>query len=268
MLQVSRQGQLFETEAILPVAQPDLYIRAFGNSALLALLTNRHDAFRGWMQKLGGLVPGQVNLSQYQEYLLYLLELMHYTTTGQYRKAVEFIEGRQNRIRDLEDQMKRQQVNNLERNYAVFHQTIAYMGIQDFEQALLINNEYLNMAPENLKQDFHSMARIINLLIYVEMDDWDILEYRLTSTYRYLKQRNRLFAFERAVMKFIRQVIRAYQKEEMEHALKTLYRDLQRLRKDPYERNVFLFFDFLSWLEAKLAGISMEQLFLQSPSPR
>ncbi len=107
--------------------------------------------------------------------------------------------------------------------------------------------------------DYHGFALILNLILHLELGNDAHLPYAVERTRRVLKPRKQGYAVERHFLRFLGDRERAGKDQVAQHeAFAALRRRLEPLLEDPFERNAFHYFDFLLWIDAHLAGISME----------
>ncbi len=135
-----------------------------------------------------------------------------------------------------------------------------HFGIGDFDPALEYLNEWLNQPRSMEREDLQSLARILNLIIHYEMGNTFLLDYLFRSTYRFLKKRDRVFEFEKRVMRFIRDSNKVSNPKALKGLMEELREDFVILSQNPSEKVMFQYFDFLSWLESKISGRSFAEV--------
>ena len=132
-----------------------------------------------------------------------------------------------------------------------------YFGDGNFNEATkwlyLINNTEV----DDIREDVHSFARIINLICHFEMGHMDVIPYYLRSTYRYLAKKDDLQQFQHYILKFIKQLDRNMTQVALIEQFKNLRDQLLTLVDSPYEKRAFIYFDIISWLESKIQGESV-----------
>lgn len=139
--------------------------------------------------------------------------------------------------------------------------TCAYAYVGRFDEALrelvyLLQNP---MLPHHA--DYHGFSMILNLILHLELGHNTHLPYAVERTRRALKARQEGFAVERLFLRFLKDRERAGSNPAMEREAYARLRDgLEPLQQDPYERNAFHYFDYLLWIDAHLAGMSMQEL--------
>jgi hypothetical protein len=116
------------------------------------------------------------------------------------------------------------------------------------------------MREVEMREDAHCFARIFNLIIHLEMDDGFYLEYAINSTYRFLNKREKLFALEKAILKFMKNYISLNDDKKEKNAYIKFKKELLEIQEDPYERKLFKIFDFITWVESKIENIHYKDL--------
>jgi len=129
-----------------------------------------------------------------------------------------------------------------------------YFGDGKFNQASNWLYRIINTGDEDIREDVHSFARIINLICHFELGHTDVLPYYLRSTYRYLSKTNDLQQFQSYILDFIKQLDKNMTKEELISQFRQLRKQLLPLVDSPYEKRAFIYFDIISWLESKIRG--------------
>ena len=97
-------------------------------------------------------------------------------------------------------------------------------------------------------------ARIINLLIHYELDNSEVLEHHLRSTFRFLHRRQRMYRVESALLHFIRQLPHVFNPAVLRELFIDLRAELRCLSNDPHESGALEYFAFDAWLTSKIDG--------------
>ncbi len=127
-----------------------------------------------------------------------------------------------------------------------------YFGAERYEDAQYWLDQLIDYKGKIQRQDLQSVARIVKIIIHYELGDVRFLEYLLRSTYRYLRSRNRLYLFEKRMLKFIQRSRNIVTKKELKAEFIKLREDFLALLKDPKEGPMLRYFDFISWLDSKI----------------
>lgn len=124
-------------------------------------------------------------------------------------------------------------------------------------------NRILNEPKTELRTDIQCMARILNLFIHYELDNRDFIEYNLKSTTRFLANRDRMFGYERLVLKYLRQLANVHPDEDSRGILVKFRSEVEGLKGDPQEREALNMFDVSSWIDSRLQGCTVFEVLKQ-----
>jgi len=133
--------------------------------------------------------------------------------------------------------------------------TKLYLLRDDFEEALKYINIILNHPNLSVREDIHWYLRILNLIVHYELKNFELLEYLLKSTYKYLYKRKKLFKVEYLFMGFIRKLPHVHGNSELANNLVVLRNQINELKDDPLEKNALSFFDINIWIDKKIKEI-------------
>lgn len=129
---------------------------------------------------------------------------------------------------------------------------IYFFALNDYERALELVNRVIN-DKGNLRSDLKGFARIVRLIIFYEQADEDSLERKTRSTYVYLKQQENLGDFQVAILEFIKNLGNIYP-QDIRRGFSGLKTQLEVLKEDKYQSRPLLYFDIISYLDAKIQG--------------
>ena len=177
----------------------------------------------------------------------YLSELRSYDRQGEYTKALDLIPPIVQGLEDFSNRLHKEHELEFYFNLACIH-----FGAEQMNKSLFWLNKVLNDPEPTLRQDIFTNARLFNLVVHYELGNFDLLQYIVRSTHRFLSKRHPTSGVENLVIESIKKLARA-QKETVKRDLhKDLYEGLVTLMEDPNESVVLKYFDFLSWAESKV----------------
>ncbi len=239
--------EVMESHPLLLQEDISAYISALSNFALSCGLLGDYEAVRSCLQKFKTIRPKTLDdeIKIHRSYYTYLFGLCIYT--GDFRAGVTALEQHFEEIRQLDHHL-------FETSSFYFQYFYIYFGARDYDKALRYLNRWLGLPKSIERQDMQSLAKIINLVLHYELGNTMLLEYLLQSTYRYLKQRERLLEFERRILQFIREALRIKTTTELRDAFSRLRAGLLELSSVPSEEAMLRYFDIISWLESKISG--------------
>ncbi|MBP7514494.1 MAG: hypothetical protein KA791_08105 [Flavobacteriales bacterium] len=185
----------------------------------------------------------------------YLGELRLLDRMAEHEKAIGLVDGILHGLEEYGHRLHKE--HQLE---FYFNLACAHFGAGQVNKALFWLNKVLNDPEPTLRQDLFIYARLFNLLIHYELGNFDLLEYIVRSTHRFLNKRHRAHEVETLLMESIKKMARAQQPAlKREHTL-SLKNGLEELMKDPNASTVLKYFDFVSWAESQVEGVSFAEV--------
>lgn len=175
------------------------------------------------------------------------LELFLLSEQRQYGKVIEMVP----RIEEGYERFGNQ-INSIRKAYIDFKVAVAYLCKGDFSKSLLWTNKILNEPRIDQKQDIYCFTLLINLILHYELKNTDYLPYALHSVKRYFKSRNQAYEFEALFLKLINQLSKTENIFDLEDKLAPFEKELVEISRDPKEKVVFEYFDFLAWVRCKI----------------
>ncbi|MCB0727925.1 MAG: hypothetical protein KDD00_10700 [Ignavibacteriae bacterium] len=185
----------------------------------------------------------------------YDTELNLYLKTGEFEKGVKL-------IKDIEEGLERLKDKINKESEALFSYNIAYLyfGLGEYNASLEWINKIINDKELTIREDIQCFARILNLLIHFELGNYDLIEYIMKSTRRYLSNKNKLNKFELITLSYIKKLITAGVDDDKMFILHEWKKELNKISDDILEIKAFEYFDFISWLESKLGKKSIMEV--------
>jgi tetratricopeptide (TPR) repeat protein len=243
------------------------YIRTLSNIIICLTDLKRFDEAREFIQQMRSLT-GQdgfdspdIRTAIFKDTGLSQLSLYHFT--GQFTKAMPDLEEITKNLAEYEGKLHK------EHELAFFYQ-FAYIqfGAGNYSKALSWLNKVLNDNETDLRQDLYSYARLFNLVIHYELGNYDLLEYTIKSTVRYLQKRMRDFPVEKLIIEQFKKLIRTQSATDKRNILQNFREQLKQEMRRPEDEVVLRYFDFHAWIESKLSGENFEQLVQRSVSKK
>lgn len=135
---------------------------------------------------------------------------------------------------------------------ANYHLIVGYIICKDYNRALKKTNFLLSHPLLYVRSDLECFARIMNLIIHFELNNIQLLEYLIVSTYRYLYKREKIFLIESYILTFLKKLGSINNNAELLELLEIQKLSMQKLVNDKYEKNAFEYFDFIPWIDDKI----------------
>jgi len=251
--------ELFKDNPDAITAQADLYIKGMSNMLNGLYFTGDYARFNKALVELDHFKQlSEIPLTKNVELLL----CHHYFTHSINKHYMEgtFSEGTKI-IPEIVTFINNNEVYIDNHNILVFYYKIAclYFGSGDYKNTVKYLNLVINYKDVDLRNDIQCFARILNLITHFEMANFDLIEYLVKNTYRFLSKMKDLHRAQKEILYFLRK-LPVTQPEKLNDAFKVLLADLKQLQKDPFERRPFLYLDIISWLESKISGIPVQEV--------
>ena len=145
---------------------------------------------------------------------------------------------------------------------------VSYFGVGNYHKSLFWSNKILNDTGLQLRQDLHSAARMVNLIVHFELGNQELLESLVKSAYRFLYKGSRLYKFEIYILNFIKNklpnIVTGQDQINIFQELKTA---IIEVSKDPFEKEVLDYFDFISWLQRKIEDRPFAEIVKEKARP-
>lgn len=177
---------------------------------------------------------------------------------GEQREALQL-------IRDFEKQLPKLSGKMLKASELHTYYLFAYFFFSsgEYSEALSWVNTILNEPKTEVRTDLQCMARILQLFVHLELGNHDLLEYKVKSVYRFISNRNRLFGYEKLLLKYVKQLALVGPGENEQDILLDFLNDLESILLDPFESKAFNLLDARSWVHSKLKGTTMINVTLE-----
>ncbi|MDX1651921.1 MAG: hypothetical protein R3277_05480 [Brumimicrobium sp.] len=169
-----------------------------------------------------------------------------YNLRGDFEKAFELYESNEAYTKNVLEQASKEQRVKL--SYTLAY---TYFGMQEYRQALNVINEILNDNEQNLRQDLYSFARILNLMVHFELENFDLIEYSSGATLRYLNKTERDYQIEIFFVKELKRLAKNPDKVRNPKSYRSMEESLRKLLDNPNERVILDYIDVLSWTKSK-----------------
>lgn len=184
----------------------------------------------------------------------YNQELVLLQTLGEFEKSVELIPVIEAQQEEYGDKISKEMEVLL-----TYNKAYSYFGVGQYKKALQYLNEVLNDNEQNLRQDVYSFARLFNLVIHYELENYDFLDYVIKSTNRYLSKHERDYKIENSCIKHIRKLSKTTTNLNRIEIFEKMKADIQKLLTDQNERVVLEYFNITAWIDSKLEKITFEE---------
>ncbi len=185
----------------------------------------------------------------------FLSELLLLDRSGEHEKAIALTPAIIAGMEQLGDRLHKE--HEIE-----FYYTLArvHFGGGEMNKALFWLNKVLNDNESTLRQDIFTYARLFNLVIHYELGNYDLLEYIVRSTQRFLSKRQRADGMENVLMEHIRKLARTGDPSAKLDLFRSMQNGFRPLLADPNESLVLKYFDVVSWVTSHIEGVPFSEV--------
>jgi hypothetical protein len=134
----------------------------------------------------------------------------------------------------------------------MFYIAKLYFLAGQFEKALEQTNSLLNNKAIGYREDIQSNVKLVNLLIHYELKNYNLLEYLLESTQRFLNRKGKLYRIETRIIGTLKKLCKAETPEDTHLCFRGFRDELLKLKGDPENEALFRYFDYVKWAESKM----------------
>lgn len=254
--------ELFQDDPVLIQNQPDLYIKGYNNMLDGLYFSQDYSRFEKSLNQLNEIRLNKtvvnsknIELLVYQNYFTHSINW--FFMEGKFSEGTKIVP-------EIDDFLENNRIYLDKHIVLVFYYKIAclYFGSGDNKNTVKYLNKVINFKDVGLRSDIQCFARILNLIAHFEMENYDLIEYLVKTTYRFLAKMKDLHRTQKEVLFFLRRLPNIHP-GELNSAFKQLLKELKRLRSDPYEKRPFLYLDIISWLESKIYEVPVQDVIRQ-----
>lgn len=138
---------------------------------------------------------------------------------------------------------------------------------ENFERAHQWLQQILAYPSHMIRQDIYLFAHLLNLLSTYEQQNKLLLQHTILKTYRFLYQKENTFQLEKIILDLIRQLPQIQTIADFEAILPQLQQQLLELKQDSFERKIFAYFDFVSWIQSKISKQKFADILTMESNP-
>lgn len=189
----------------------------------------------------------------------YFMELLLLQRKGEFEQSIQLIREIDDFIEANEDVLSKEQFILFK-----YYKSVSYFAIGEYKKSLLFINEVLNDNEQNLRQDIYGFARIFNLVLHFELENYDFTEYVIKSVNRYLSKHGRDYATETLLIQNIRKLSKNILPENQFEIFENLKMELKELYKDHHEQVIQEYFNLSAWIDSKLNKTNYKEEVVRS----
>lgn len=231
------------------------YIASLYNLLLVQIELLKYEDALITIKKLRGLETKSPAMQARIFVTSYDTELNLYLRTGEFEKGINLVKEIESGMNNFKDK-----VNKESEVLFAFNISYLFFGLGQYENALKWLNDIINDKGLNIREDIQCFARILNLMVHYELKNYDLIDYTIKSTRRYLSNKNKLNKFELIILSYIRKLINAKTEDDRIFIFGEWKKELNSISDDILEIKAYEYFDFLSWIESKSGKKSFSEI--------
>lgn len=235
--------------------RPRSYAAAISNMINHLLHLRKFNEIPTYIKKLSEAKAPNERVKAFILFKVLSFEMQLCMQTGNFVKGILFVD-------QLEDIFSRKSALNAQTELLLYYYSVILcIGAEDYGKANYFLRKILDGNYSGIRVDVYCFAKILSLIVNFELNNRDYLEYAVKSVYRFLTKRKRLYKFESIVLEFIhRKIPKVRSIMDQTEAFGKLREKLLKLKNDPFEKEAFNYFDFISWLDSKIEGRSFAEV--------
>lgn len=244
--------ELMESEQAKLTANPQNYLIALYNYMSTCLRLNKEGEFITTLQKIRS-IPQKFskNISDNVKLLLFIgpaiEEMKFYRQRGDISRAVSAAQEAEKGIDLYKGRLAK--TDELTCSLEI---CCVYLQAGNLNKALEWNNKILNEKENIVISTIQDSSRLLNLIIHYELGNAELLEYRIKSTYRHFKRKQKKDIRSDMVINLLKKIPSLKsQKEIIEYFKETKYR-LEKLKAENPDSHFFSEFNFIEYLDKKI----------------
>lgn len=174
------------------------YLRSLGNYLAACHAADAYDGFPDILARVQAIPAVSPRAKAEKFYTLAHFELIWRLNTGRLQETIPL-------ARDIEAGLAESgdRLGQFRRLIICYNMAITHFFQGDFSTALRWLNRIINEQDTDSRQDIRQAARLLLLLVHIELRNLDLIAYLLRSVQRYLRKREQIFDVEKAVLDFI-----------------------------------------------------------------
>lgn len=181
--------------------------------------------------------------------------------SGNFQQGINFIKGKENAYYELH------KASSEEEGLVYCHNLYSlFFGVGDYKKSLFWINKFLQSEQESLRMDLWIHVNWTNIIIHIELGNFELAASLMQSFQRYLNKYPKEFVFEKIFAKALKSYINHASDEkqkEQQHKLKEMRTILSAHKAAGLINNVDLVF-LLPWVKSKTEQQSFLEMYKRS----
>lgn len=238
------------------------YLYALSDAIAMSYNLKQYDLCMSYLRKqreisdeTGALSSGTPNFLE-MYFKSYSFELNIYIISGFFKEGLEIVEDVQRWLKKYSGR-----INKSEELKVIYSIAYLYFGAGDLSRSLYWINKILNDKSEN-RLDYKAFARIMNLIIHYELENYDLMDYEYKSLKRYLAKKDKLYEYENLIINSLKKLPDISDKKERIFQLELLKNEINSILNSGEDsvKKALDYFDIISWIESRILSKSFSDI--------
>lgn len=251
---------LFEIQPDMKKHKLEMYIKALNNLLVAQHKLFKYNEFVFTQKKLVAIkrdktfvLTENINLSLFKT--IYFHEINRHFMSGEFKSGTRMVAALESEINKFISRLDKHSI-------LIFYYKISclYFGSSNFKMALKWLNKILNEKEIQLREDLYSFSRILSLICHFELENSDLVESTIKSTYRYFIKKGDLTIYQTYILDFLKRILTDGSAKNLRNSLIRLKSEMEQLEKNHFEKRAFIYFDIISWLESKIQKRTVQEI--------
>jgi len=140
------------------------------------------------------------------------------------------------------------------------NETVLYLAFNQLREARRSMKKILGAGKSLYNFPTYRAARLVNLLLQVELENYDYLENEIKSIKRNIRFEKNQYATEKVLFKFILLQPLPADPKHKDRIWAQYKKEIQRIRYNKYERPILKIFNFPAWIESRLTNRNLDEI--------
>lgn len=145
--------------------------------------------------------------------------------------------------------------------------SIASFVLEQYDDALTCARRAIDYYKAGVREEHHSVAQLLLLLITYCMNSSRLFDAQYRSTYSYFYKRKKSHPFEKAMIQCLHRSFYATDMKTRHSEYQKAIALIDENRDEPVQKNIFSIFNFHGWLQSRIMRISYRQYAEQKIKP-
>jgi hypothetical protein len=148
-----------------------------------------------------------------------------------------------------------------------FYQALVYFGNKDWKKTQKFLSKISIQGKSFYSMPLYRSVRIVNLMLRYKTHDFSSIRYETRSIKNEISKNEKIYKTERLILRFLNipPLLTPAQRKKLSDAFLP---ELEKLRNDPFERQILKLFDFTAFIESELRRIPLDQVMAEKTVER